>query len=104
MPFGIQQVGAIAIRYLEQLPPELEPAQIRAVDDIVQVGFFSATYWQWLNRVADYYCTSLMQVVRVALPPGLLARLQRRIRLVKVNRAMDALDASTSVTTGLPPD
>lgn len=35
-----------------------------------------------LDRIAAYYYTPLIQVVRVALPPGLLARSQRRIRLV----------------------
>ncbi|MBC7968904.1 MAG: primosomal protein N' [Verrucomicrobia bacterium] len=82
VPFGMQQVGAIAIRCLDQPPIGLDPTQIRDVEDTVQSGFFSATYWHLLNRVADYYCTSLMQVVRVALPPGLLSRSQRRIRLV----------------------
>ncbi|MBW4694853.1 MAG: primosomal protein N' [Lyngbya sp. HA4199-MV5] len=82
VPFGMQQVGAIAIRRLDRPPIGLEPSQMRDVDDRVQSGFFSATYWQMLNRVAGYYCTSLMQVVRVALPPGLLARSQRRVRLL----------------------
>ncbi|MBW4469677.1 MAG: primosomal protein N' [Stenomitos rutilans HA7619-LM2] len=82
VPFGMQQVGAIAIRCLEHLPAGLEPSQIRDIDDLVQSGFFSETYWQLLNRVASYYCTSLMQIVRVALPPGLLARSQRRVRLL----------------------
>ena len=82
VPFGMQQVGAIAIRCLATPPADLEPTQIKAVDTLLQTGFFSATYWQLLTHVADYYCTSLMQVVRVALPPGLLTRSQRRVRLV----------------------
>ncbi len=82
VPFGAQQVGAIAIRCLNHPPADLELTQIRAVEDRLQAGFFSANYWALLNQVAEYYCTSLMQVVRVALPPGLLARSQRRVRLV----------------------
>ncbi|XHX78009.1 MAG: DEAD/DEAH box helicase [Stenomitos frigidus ULC029] len=82
VPFGMQQVGAIAIRCLTTPPADLESTQIKDVDTLLQTGFFSATYWQLLTRVADYYCTSLMQVVRVALPPGLLTRSQRRVRLV----------------------
>lgn len=78
VPFGAQQIGGIAVRVLNQ-PPELE--QIRSIDSIVSAGFFPASYWALLDRVARYYQTSLMQVVRVALPPGLLARSQRRIRL-----------------------
>lgn len=82
VPFGVQQVGAIAIRRVAQLPPNLKPEQVRAVDGIMQSGFFPPTYWQLLQQVAQYYHTSLMQVIRVALPPGLLARSQRRVRLV----------------------
>ena len=83
VPFGAQQVGAIAIRFLEVLPLDLDPEQIREVEAIVSAGFFPASYWSLLSRVADYYHTSLMQVVKVALPPGLLTRSQRRIRLRK---------------------
>jgi len=78
VPFGSQQVGGIAVRVLHE-PPELK--QIRSIDSIVSAGFFPASYWALLDRVARYYQTSLMQVVRVALPPRLLARSQRRIRL-----------------------
>ncbi|KAM3098537.1 primosomal protein N' [Phormidesmis sp. 146-35] len=82
VPFGPQQVGAIAIRLLTT-PPDLDAAQIRTVESIVSPGFFAPTYWQLLDRVAHYYHTSLMQVVKVALPPGLLMRSQRRIRRVR---------------------
>lgn len=82
VPFGTQQVGAIAIRLLNQLPPDLDQAAVRPVEEVVSRGFFPPTYWTLLQRIAQYYCTPLMQVVRVALPPGLLGRSQRRIRLV----------------------
>lgn len=81
VPFGTQQVGAIAIRFLTQLPAELDAAQVKPVEDVVSTGFFPPAYWTLLNRVANYYGTSLMAVVRVALPPGLLGRSQRRVRL-----------------------
>lgn len=84
VPFGSQQVGAIAVRCHTQPPPELLPEQIRDVESIVHPGFFPATYWSLLQRVAEYYLTPFMQVVKVALPPGLLARSQRRIRLVQL--------------------
>jgi primosomal protein N' (replication factor Y) len=42
---------------------------------------FSATYWQLLETVSQYYQTPLIQVIRAALPPGLLGRSQRRVRL-----------------------
>lgn len=83
VPFGSQQLGAIAIRSTPSLPPSLPPDKVRNIEEIVSAGFFSPTYWELLNRVAEYYYTPLMQVVRVALPPGLLKRSQRRIRLIE---------------------
>nr|WP_088894772.1 primosomal protein N' [Leptolyngbya ohadii] len=80
VPFGAQQVGGIAIRLFHQ-PPDLDAASIRPVADVVSQNFFPVGYWTLLNRVADYYCTSLIQVIKVALPPRLLGRSQRRIRL-----------------------
>ncbi len=93
VPFGTQQVGGIAVRLLSVLPDDLDADQIRSVDAIVSAGFFPPSYWALLNQVAEYYHTSLMQVVKVALPPGLLARSQRRIRL---------LGNETDETTGSP--
>ncbi|HEY9861370.1 MAG TPA: hypothetical protein V6D16_17855, partial [Candidatus Obscuribacterales bacterium] len=82
VPFGAQQVGAIAIHLLAQLPPDLPPTQVREIEEVISTGFFPSTYWTLLNQVADYYCTCLMAVIRVALPPGLLGRSQRRVRLI----------------------
>ncbi len=85
VPFGTQQVGAIAIRRLEQPSTEIPIDKIREVEDVVSAGFFSANYWELLQQVANYYYTSLMGVIKVALPPGLLGRSQRRIRLKTKN-------------------
>lgn len=81
VPFGAQQVGAIAIQPLQQLPEALEAQSVRPVEEIVSCRFFPEDYWTLLQRVADYYQTPLISVIRVALPPGLLGRSQRRIRL-----------------------
>ncbi|MDQ2097867.1 MAG: primosomal protein N' [Tychonema bourrellyi B0820] len=83
VPFGSQQVGAIAIRFISQLPPDLDPAKVKDVEDIVSSGFFDPTYWELLDRTSSYYCTPLIQVIRASLPPGLLSHSVRRIRLVK---------------------
>ncbi|MDF5707992.1 MAG: primosomal protein N' [Nostoc sp. S4] len=87
VPFGAQQLGAIAIRLLAQPNIDLAPEKIREVEDIVSVGFFPSAYWELLNRVAAYYYTPLIQTIRVALPPGLLGRSQRRIRIIKNREA-----------------
>jgi primosomal protein N' (replication factor Y) len=87
VPFGAQTLGAIAIRLVNSLPPGFAPDKIREVEDVICSGFFPTSYWQLLERVAQYYCTPLISVIRVALPPGLLARSQRRIRLKPEKRA-----------------
>ena len=81
VPFGGRVLGGIAICLLSQLPPDLDPSRIRTVETIINRGFFSQAYWDLLRQVADYYQTPLIQVIRTALPPGLLAKSQRRIRL-----------------------
>jgi primosomal protein N' (replication factor Y) (superfamily II helicase) len=83
VPFGNQQLGAIAIRFIAQLPPDLPANRVKDVEDIVSKGFFPPHYWELLDRTATYYCTPLIQVIRASLPPGLLSRSQRRIRLIK---------------------
>ncbi|OWY68549.1 primosomal protein N' [cyanobacterium TDX16] len=91
VPFGANQVGAIALRFVEQPPVDLSPDKIRAVEDVVSRGFFPPAYWELLNRVATYYYTPLIAAIRVALPPGLLGRSQRRIKLIgEIKPGVDA--------------
>jgi len=86
VPFGGTQVGGVAIRLLTQTPADLPPEKIREVEDVVSEGFFPSGYWTLLNRVASYYYTPLIQVIRVALPPGLLGKSQRRLRLTPLGK------------------
>ncbi len=81
VPFGAQQVGGVVIQPVDRLPPEVTAAQVRPVEAVIQRSFFPATYWTLLQQVATYYQTPLIAVIRVALPSGLLARSQRRVRL-----------------------
>ena len=80
VPFGSQTLGAIVLT-LGTTPPDLDPAKIRLISDRVCSGFFPAGYWDLLQQVATTYYTPLVTVIRTALPPGLLARSQRRIAL-----------------------
>jgi primosomal protein N' (replication factor Y) len=82
VPFGNSLVGAIAIRFLPHPPENLAPETIKEVEEVITSGFFPPSYWQLLAKVAHYYCCDLITVVRVALPPGLLGRSQKRIRLL----------------------
>ncbi|MEM8809794.1 MAG: DEAD/DEAH box helicase, partial [Cyanobacteria bacterium P01_G01_bin.38] len=81
VPFGGQLRSAIAIRFVSLEDQQLDITQLREIDGVISSGFFSKVYWQLLDRVAHYYQTPLIQVIRAALPPGLLAKSQRRIRL-----------------------
>jgi primosomal protein N' (replication factor Y) len=81
VPFGSQQLGAIAIRFVSHLPSGVSWQQLKAVEEVICPGFFPSTYWQLLEQVATEYQTPFIQVIRTALPPGLLGRSQRRIRL-----------------------
>jgi primosomal protein N' (replication factor Y) len=81
VPFGAQILGGIAIRQLETPPQDLAIDRIKDIEEVISTGFFSSSYWQLLERVANYYCTELITVIKVALPPGILGRSQRRIRL-----------------------
>ena len=85
VPFGMQITGGIAVRIVAQPPADLDPNKIRPVEDVIVSKFFPERYWQLLGKIAEYYCTDLMSAIRVALPPGLLGRSQRRIRLNKAS-------------------
>lgn len=85
VPFGAQVVGGIAIALLQSPPADLELHRIREVEDVIASGFFPSSYWQLLDRVSHYYCTELLCAIEVALPPGLLERSQRRLRLRSEN-------------------
>jgi primosomal protein N' (replication factor Y) (superfamily II helicase) len=85
VPFGAQLVGGIALQLCDAVPDDLDPQQIKSVDSVMRSALFPPVYWAMLERVADYYYTPLMQVVRAALPPGLLAKAQRRVRLVSTD-------------------
>lgn len=81
VPFGTQLTRGIAILLMTSPPDNLAPSRIRNVEDVITSGFFPNSYWRLLVKIADYYCTDLINAIRVALPPGLLGRSQRRVRL-----------------------
>jgi primosomal protein N' (replication factor Y) (superfamily II helicase) len=83
--FGNAIVGGIVIRLLFQPPENLALETIKEIDDIITTGFFPPYYWELLERSAQYYFTDLINVVRVALPPKLLGKSQRRVRLLRQN-------------------
>ena len=81
VPFGRTQVGGIAIRSINCLTEGLNPSSIKSIESVINHSFFTKDYWRLLVRVARYYQTPFVRVIRSALPPGLLSRSQRRVRL-----------------------
>ncbi|WP_072016080.1 primosomal protein N' [Leptolyngbya sp. KIOST-1] len=81
VPFRHQSIGGIALSLSTTPPANLVPGQIRPVEGVVEQRFFAPAYWALLQRVAHHYQVPLIQVLKTALPPGLLARSQRRLRL-----------------------
>ena len=82
VPLGGQVVGGIAIRFVDRASLNFPIERIKDIDDVVASGLFKSEYWQWLTQIAAYYYTPLIQVIKVALPPGLLTRSHRRIKAV----------------------
>ncbi len=85
VPFGPQILGGVAIRYTDSLPVHIDYNQVKNIYDVIASGFFTRTYFTLLEKVSSYYCTNLISVIKAALPPGLLNKYQRRIRLKKDN-------------------
>jgi primosomal protein N' (replication factor Y) (superfamily II helicase) len=81
VPLGGRVVGGIAIRFVDRATVDFPLDRIKDIEDVVASGLFRPEYWQWLSKIAAYYHTPLIQVIKVALPPGLLTRSHRRIRV-----------------------
>ncbi|MGK7906933.1 MAG: primosomal protein N' [Synechococcus sp.] len=81
VPFGSQVVAALALSLLQELPKGLNAAKVKPVEEVMASGLIPPHLQVLLKQVSDYYVTPLAQVVRTVLPPGILARAQRRIRL-----------------------
>jgi len=88
VPFGAQHLTGVAIRLLFKPPADLPLEKIRDVEDVIQKNFFRDSYWTLMERISQYYYTQIIQVIRTALPPGLLGRSQRRIRLTVAGAAV----------------
>lgn len=85
VPFGNSVVGAIALRLVSQPPEGLEIEQIKTVEDVITSGFFPPHYWELLTRISEYYLTDLIYVIKCALPPKLLGKSQKRVRILWEN-------------------
>lgn len=101
VPFGGQSVGGIVVGCLEELPAGLDAQRLKTVEAVLGSGFFPATLWPLLVRVAEYYLTPLSRVIEAALPPGILSRARRRLRLVRPVSPMAEWGLSTGAKAAL---
>jgi primosomal protein N' (replication factor Y) len=81
VPLAGRSVAGLVLGWAAQLPPGITAAQVKPITAIVQTQLFPADYLPLLQKVADYYQTSLVNVLRLALPPGVFRRSQTRIKV-----------------------
>lgn len=57
------------------------PSSLRPIESCISTSILPPNYWELLQFTSDYYCTPLLQTVRVALPPKLLDQSDYRVKL-----------------------
>jgi primosomal protein N' (replication factor Y) len=85
VPFGGREVGGVVLTCADRPPPEVDPRSVRPVSEVLGRGLFPPGFWGIIERVAEYYLAPLPRVLETALPPGLLSRPRRRVRLGAAN-------------------
>jgi len=81
VPWRQRSVVGIVLGRVAALPEGVTPEQVKPIAALVHAQPFPPDYWPLLQKVADYYQTSLVQVLRLALPPGVFRRSQTRIKV-----------------------
>ncbi len=97
VPFGRQTVSGIVLKQHDIPPGHFVLEKIKPVLHLVACGFLSREYWQILEKVAQYYQAELSAVVRIALPPGILAKSQQRLRLKKDAQSIELSPAAKEI-------
>jgi len=88
VPFGSQT----RLGYVLDLRREAPPENVRAISEITGQQHLETQYLTWLKQVSAYYLASLSQVVSVAIPRRLGARLQHLIQpLPDASRFLEAV-------------
>ncbi|MEM1369214.1 MAG: primosomal protein N' [Cyanobacteria bacterium P01_H01_bin.15] len=95
VPWGKQMLSGIVVNTQSSFPVALAVNQIKPLQAILTDHFFPPRYWNLLLKVAQYYCTDLITVLKAALPPGLLGKSQPRVRLAHFEQRV--LDADLSL-------
>ncbi|MFN3926318.1 MAG: primosomal protein N' [Pseudanabaenaceae cyanobacterium] len=78
VPLQNRTVGAIALNLLDETDRE----NVKPIREVLGTGLLSEDYWLLLQMTAHYYRTPLIQVLKTALPPQMLATTQYRWQVV----------------------
>lgn len=83
VPFGPNQaMGGYVVSTSASHPKDIKPKEILEVID--SEPLFDGQYIDFLNWIAEYYCSHLSDVVSAAVPSFLTPRVKRKVRLVKM--------------------
>ncbi|MFN5856132.1 MAG: primosomal protein N' [Pseudanabaenaceae cyanobacterium] len=104
VPINNVTTGAIAINFcdFDALPPHLKPSDIKPINGIIHSGLLNPDYWELLQKVALYYRTPLLQVLKTALPPKLLEHSHYRVRILKLESISELTSGFANETVALP--
>ncbi len=83
VPFGTRVVHGFCTRIREA---DGATDKTREVLELISPAFFPEGYWDLLIKVADYYLTPLSKVLETVLPPGVVTRSQRRVRIIPLEK------------------
>ncbi len=81
VPWRHRLAVGMVLGWVAALPAGVTPDQVKPIAALLHPQLFPADYWPLLQKVADYYQTSLVQVLRLALPPGVFRRSQTRVKV-----------------------
>jgi len=80
VPFGMQgAVNAFVVGFTNYLPEGIKAKQIYEI--VQETPVFTLEYLQFLEWVAQYYCTSLQNVIETAVPSAFIAKVKKNVIL-----------------------
>lgn len=81
VPFGMQgATNAFVVGFSNYLPEGIKAKQIYEI--VQETPIFNLEYLKLLEWIAQYYCTSLQNVIEAAIPSAFLAKVKKQITLI----------------------
>jgi len=80
VPFGMQgAVNAFVVGFTNYMPEGIRAKEIYEI--VEETPVFNLEYLQFLEWTAQYYCTSLQNVIETAIPSAFIAKVKKRVVL-----------------------